>query len=163
MAKQTVLKQERIIEAIRRDLPEDQAVVFVQSSGYAMTPTAYRRHLKRMGGRENVERLIRSGKSNREIMEFLFPEANLTELPLQPPVQGQLFVDLTVAGPTEPEPPDSPVYDTVKLTLHLPADVYEALRLAARAEGKTQNRLITELLTTALSQGPRFPEDNSRT
>lgn len=119
-----------------------------------MTQSGYRRHLTRMGGRDNVERLIRSGKNNREIMEFLFPQADLSVLPLEPPVQGELFVDLTVAGPREPLPPDSPVYDTVKLTLHLPADVYEALRLAARGEGKTQNQLIVDLLTTALSRGP---------
>jgi plasmid stability protein len=39
----------------------------------------------------------------------------------------------------------------------MPEDLYEAIRLAAKAERKSQNDLIVDILTAALSQVPDLP------
>ncbi|MFO7775483.1 MAG: hypothetical protein R6W89_06755 [Candidatus Hydrogenedentota bacterium] len=153
MASKSTLKQERIIEGVRRDLEGDQAIDFVRQSGYAIASAGFTRLLNQLGGREHVRERVQEGKSNLEILAECFPDADLSGLPLPEPVQEELFVDLTANKGTDwPPPGNGPLYDTVKLTLNLPSDVYEALRLAARGEHKSQNQLIVEILTTALSQ-----------
>ena len=153
MASKSILKQERIIEAVRQALEGDEAINFVRQSGYAIASAGFTRLLNQLGGREHVQKRIQKGKTNLEILAECFPDADLSDLPHPEPVQEELFVDLTAGkGADWPPPGDGPLYDTVKLTLNLPSDVYEALRLAARAEHKSQNQLIVEILTTALSQ-----------
>jgi len=152
----TTEKQERVIEAVRRGLEGDAAVAFIRNSGYAMSPVGIARHLKSLGGRAAVEELIAEGRGNIEIINLLNPEADTGALPVPEPSQQELFVDLT-AGDHGPALDDLERggFESTKMTLRLPTDVYEALRLAARAENRTQNELIVEILTSALSQMPR--------
>ena len=152
----TTEKQERVIEAVRRGLDGDAAVGFIRNCGYALSPVGIARHLKSMGGRAAVEELIAEGRSNIEIIQLLIPEADTEGLPVQEPSQQELFVDLT-AGDHGPPMDDiaRAGFESTKMTLRLPTDVYEALRIASRAEGRTQNELIVEILTAALSQMPR--------
>ncbi len=153
MASKSILKQERVIEAVRRDLEGETALDFVRQSGYAIASAGFTRLLNQLGGREHVHHRVQAGRSNLEILAECFPDADLSGLPIPEPVQEELFVDLTTGkGADWPPPGNGPLYDTVKLTLSLPSDVYEALRLAARAEHKSQNQLVVEILTTALSR-----------
>ncbi|MBI4557679.1 MAG: hypothetical protein HY706_08855 [Candidatus Hydrogenedentes bacterium] len=154
MNTQTHAKQERIVEAVRHGLEGVGAVEFLRQSGYAMTISGLARHLRAMGGRGRVQELVNIGKSNVEILETCFPETDFSQLEREPE-QAELFVDALSHQESHPFPgSDTPLYDTVKLSFRAPADLYEALRLAARAEGKTQNQLITEILTSALSRMP---------
>ena len=50
-----------------------------------------------------------------------------------------------------------PEYGSRKMTIEIPEDSYEALRIAARIEGKSRNDLIAEILRTALSRIPPRP------
>lgn len=153
-------KHERIIEAVRRGLEGDSAVSFIRECGYAMTTRGIARHLHSMGGRGKIQELIAAGLSNREILERVFPEGDISQLNLPPPEQTYLFDE--GPGETEPEETDSldtPLYETRKMAIKVPADLFEAIRLAAKAENKSQNSLIVEILTAALSQMPRrMPE-----
>ncbi|MCC6488948.1 MAG: ribbon-helix-helix protein, CopG family [Candidatus Hydrogenedentes bacterium] len=45
------------------------------------------------------------------------------------------------------------------MSIKVPADLYEAIRLAAKAEGKSQNELIVDVLTSALSRIPGPPRE----
>lgn len=159
MTSQARAKQERIIEAVRRGLEGDAAIEFVCQSGYAMNTASIARHLRSLGGRGHIEQLISEGKSNIEILQLCFPEEDIVRLPAAPPTQFELFEE--EARPMTPlgEPEDSPLYETVKLTVHLPADLYEALRMAARAENRTRNEIIVDILTSALSQMPERPRN----
>ncbi len=160
MAKQARAKQERIIEAVRQGIDGDEAIEFVRQSGYAMTPTGIARHLRHMGGRGRILELIEEGKTNIQILEICFPDDELEEVKKLVPSQGELFseeaaprrIDASVVA-------NRPLYETYRLSLRLPADLYEAIRFAAKAEGKSQNQLIVEILTTALSQAPRHIDD----
>lgn len=155
MARQTEAKIERIIEAVRHGLEGLAAVEFIQKSGYAVTQTGIARHLRTLGGRGRVQDLINEGKSNLEIIECCYPAAELDELRKVPPLQGELFDE----GPsTLFDIPEAPLYETAKLTIRIPTDLYEAIRLAARGENKTQNELIVDILTSALAQLPRHVE-----
>jgi hypothetical protein len=157
----THAKQERVIEAVRQGLEGLAAVEFIQKSGYAVTVPLIAKHLRAMGGRGHVQELIREGKSNVEIMESCFPEADLTHLRLDPPSQGELFGSAGGAHlPRGPRPEN--LYEVRKMAIKVPADLYEAIRLAARAEGVSQNELIVDVLTTALSRMPETPEDVDR-
>lgn len=149
-------KQERVIEAVRRGLEGEAAVAFIRNCGYAMSPVGIARHLKSMGGRKVVEELISEGRSNIEIIAQLNPEADTEGLPVPEPSQQELFVDLTTGdhGPALDDI-ERAGFESTKMTLRLPTDVYEALRLAAKAENRTQNELIVEILTSALGQMPR--------
>ncbi len=159
MSKHSHAKQERIVEAVRLGLEGMAAVEFIQKSGFSMTSAGIARHLKRMGGRGRILSLIESGKGNGDILEFVLPEENFEDIRLEPPNQQDLFG----------EPPEdhilpfdegaAPLYDMTKLTIAIPSDLHEALRLAARAEGKTQNQLISEILISVLS---RMPDDFRR-
>lgn len=145
-------KQERVIEAVRRGLEGDAALEFVHRSGFALTQASIARHLRSMGGRRRVQELLESGKTNAEVLEICFPGEDFSELHSQAPEQGDLFgepVDVAL----------TPEYGTRKMTVEMPEDLYEALRIAARIEGKSRNDLIAEILRTALSRIPRRPEE----
>lgn len=155
MTKQIRAKQERVIEAVREGLEGDAAVEFIHQNGYAMTQAGIARHLRSMGGRAQVQDYIHQGFSNVEILAKAFPEDRPEDLPAEMPSQGELFHD---ANEPLPFSIDGPLYDSRKLSIRIPTDLYEAIRLAARGEGKSQNELIVEILTTALSRMPRLPE-----
>lgn len=159
MTSKTLAKQERVVESVRLGLHGEAAVEFVHANGYAITEAGLSRYVRTMGGLERIQELIEEGKSNIEILEALVPERSVGELKKN--VVRGASRSPNVVEALRPE--DTPLYETAKMTVHLPADLYEAIRLAARAEGKTQNQLIVDLLTTALSQIPRLapeePED----
>lgn len=158
MAKQVKAKQERVIEAVRRGLEGTTAVEFIHQSGYALTAAGIARHLRKMGGRGRIQELINDGKTNLEILKICFPKEDPVNLEFLAARQEELFVDLSShQAESQLDFPDVPVYDTARVSLRLPADLYEAIRLAARAEGKSQNQLIIELLTKALSSLPTHP------
>jgi predicted HicB family RNase H-like nuclease len=163
MVKQTRSKQERVVEAVRRGLEGEDSVAFVCQSGYAMSIAGIARHLRALGGRGRVQELINAGKSNIEILELCFPGDDLEGLEAEPPSQGDFFHEEDAL----PEPPSSllemDMFGSRRISLKVPEDVYEALRLAARAERKSQNDLVVEILTRALSQMPHgMDEDAAR-
>ncbi len=148
------------MEAVRRGLEGDAAVEFVRESGFAMTSAGIARHLRSMGGRGKVQELIDKGMTNIEILETSFPEEDLGHLHEQPPSQPELFETEPNTAPVPP--PDlatAGMFDTRKIALRLPSDLYEAVRLAAKAEDTSQNQLIVDILTSALSQMPRMPHE----
>jgi len=162
MPKHVREKQERVIEAVRRGLEGDAAADFIRQSGYAMTVAGIARHLRSMGGRGTVQEMIDSGKTNIEIMEVCFPDADLRELRKEPPSQPELFASepLSRASGTA-EFHAAPLYETRKMSIKAPADLYEAIRLAAKAEGVSQNQLIVDILTAALARTPHFAPEGS--
>ena len=166
MNKQTQAKQERVIEAVRHGLEGLAAVEFIQNSGFSMTSAGIARNLRSMGGRGRVQELIKEGKTNLEIMQLCFPDADLAHLRPEPPSQQELFGEGHATRRSTVVPfRDDPLYETRKMSIKVPADLYEAIRLAAKAEGKSQNELIVDVLTTALSRIPGPPhgsgnEDN---
>lgn len=150
-------KQDLIIDAVRQGLEGDTAVNFVRESGYSMTLASIARNLRSMGGRGFVKDLIDEGKSNTDILTICLPgDDEADEKPSRKRV-----VKKTEASPSfeESTGPGKPLYDTAKLSIRLPSDVYEAVRLAARIERKSQNQLITDILTKALSQIPSSTEE----
>lgn len=154
-AKQTKAKQERIIEAVRHGLEGDSAVEFIHQGGYAMTQAGIARHLRLMGGRGRIQELVAEGLTNIDILARCFPEEDLSDLDVPPPSQGELFEEEAVATPHPSRVSGGiPLYETAKLTVRVPADLYEAIRLAAKVEGKTQNQLIVDILTSTLSKMP---------
>ena len=155
-------KQERVIEAVRRGLEGEAAVAFVRQSGFLVTPMGLVRHLRALGGRARILERIHEGKSNVEILELQFPAERLTRLQPAPQEQSELFgaVDLSHEPVHLPNllPGD---FDTTRLTLRVPNDLYHALGIAARVEGVNRNQLIVDILTSALSRTPgldRFPD-----
>lgn len=149
---QTRKKQERIIEAVRLGLEGDAAVEFLCGSGYAMTSPAIARNLRQLGGRKALEDLIGQGISNTEVLQLAFPKDARFPIPHQPPTQRELFQP--AQGATVGADDNMPLYETTKLTIRLPRDLYEAIRIAAKAENKPQNQLIVDILTAALSRMP---------
>ncbi len=160
-SQQTRAKRERVVEAVRRGLEGDAAVEFIHQHGYAMSQSGIARHLRAMGGRGKVQEMIDSGYSNLEILRSCFPQDDFSELEQVPPKQEELFETEVVSPPSAPFPDgDKPLYETTKLTIRVPADLYEALRAAAKAEDKSQNQLVIEILTYALSHMPgRHPQE----
>lgn len=148
-------KQERIIEAVRQGLQGDAAVKFVCLGGFMTTGTAIAHHLRVLGGRGKIRQLIRKRLSNEEILDACLAGSSSEPAAQAPPKQTEFltteFLPRTEAAAVSD---DSPLYDTTKLTLRLPSDLYEAIRMAAKAENKTHNQLIVEILTTALSRMP---------
>ncbi len=162
MSSQTQHKQERVVEAIRQGLEGMAAVEFIQKSGFAMTPAGIARNLRRMGGRAHVQELLAEGLTNTEVLERCLPKEDFTPLHLDPPSQQDLFGEPPVATSFSAVAHDTSLYDTTRVTLVVPSDLYEALRLACRAEGKSLNRLVVEILTTAMSRMPlELPEEDS--
>jgi hypothetical protein len=148
-------KQERIIEVVRRGLEGETAVAFMRQSGFLVTPLGLVRHLRTLGGRAHLLELIHEGKSNVEILELQFPAERLSRLHSAPQEQADLFggVDLSHEPVSLPNllPGD---FDTTRLTLRVPNDLYHALGIAARVEGVNRNQLIVDILTAALSRTP---------
>jgi len=160
MPKQVRAKQERIVEAVRHGLEGEAAAEFIRQSGYAMTVAGIARHLRSMGGRGHVQELINAGKTNNEIMCICFPDVSPDDLPVEPPSQGELFEqELKMHVALANDEGGVPLYETTKVSFRAPADLYEAIRIAAKAEHKTQSQLIVDILTEALSKMPRIPKD----
>lgn len=155
-------KQERIIEAVRQGLEGDAAVAFVHDSGFKMNGAGIARQLKAMGGRGHLMACIAEGKSNLDILQQCFPnDEELAAIPAPPPNQTDLFVD-TPAPVLIPFGHIVPAqFDTTKMTIVVPTDLYEALRIASRVENKSRNDLIVEILTSAMSRVPVLPEVES--
>lgn len=150
MARQSHLKQERIIEAVRQGHEGDVTLDFLHQSGYAMNAAGVSRHLKKLGGRGRIEGLVAQGYPNVQILAECLPDEDLSEVRKLLP-QDDLFGGSAYAFGRGG---DVPLYDTTKLTLQIPSELYEALRAAAQAERKTQNSLIIELLSQGLSRTP---------
>ena len=161
--KHAVAKKERVIEAVRRGLEGDAAVEFIQQSGHAIALTGVARHLRHWGGRAHLQELIEEGKTNLEIIALFHPEADLEPFRREPPNQGELFHQEEMPAPSSNVESlyneDLHLYETVKMTLRLPSDLHEAIRLAAKAENKTQNDLVVEILTATLSRMPVRPAE----
>lgn len=163
MSGQVMAKRERVVEAVRLGLEGDAALEFIHQSGYAMNTAGVARHLRSMGGRGRVLEHIADGHTNREILEMCFPGESLETVPDPEPRQGELFE----GEPDTPAPPlalyHEEQFETTKLTVRVPRELYTAIRLAARAEGKPQNQLIVEILTHALARMPRWDKDHAET
>lgn len=154
MTRQSYQKYERIIEAVRQGLEGDAAIDFVRKNGFALSSAGIARHLRKLGGRGAVQERIDEGKSNAEIVQECHPEADSHSL-LGPDASQQELFGADNQGEGDRPPVQRPLYETRKMTLHIPAELYEAIRAAAQGERKSQNQLIVDLLTHALSrQGP---------
>ena len=159
MSGQQRAKQERIIEAVRHGLEGDAAVDFVHQSGFAMTHAGVARHLGSMGGIVKVQEAIAEGKSNLDILHDAFPDDPLEGMEEPAPDQGELFSEGTQRQPIPFTPVQRQAFETRKLTLTIPSDLHEALKLAAKGEGKNRNDLIVEILTRSLSHVLRSSEE----
>ena len=153
MPKTSEAKLEAVVEAVRRQLEGDEAAECVRQLGFAMNVAGLARHLHQLGGRGKVEELIDAGYVNREIVAMQKPAP-------KPPKGDKLLgqPELFNAAATTP-PPERPLYETVKATFTLPADLDEALRLAAKGERKSKNQLVVEMLTGALARLPRMIQE----
>lgn len=159
MPKQLGAKRERIIEAVRLGLEGDAAVEFIRQSGYAMSSAGVAKHLRGMGGRGKIAELIGQGVSNLEILRECYP-AEAGERPPVPPDQPELFAEDEFGAQHGTLPiPGAPEFESIKLTVKLPTDLYEAIRLAAHGERKTINHFVTEILTHSLGQLPSRASD----
>jgi len=152
MSRQLAAKRERVIEAVRHGLEGEAAVEFIHQSGYAMTVASIARHLRGMGGRGRVQELIDAGRTNPEILAICCPGDEL--LPPPPPDQPELFEDAHASDHGSLTFWGAPEFESTKLTIKLPTELYEAVRIAAKAEGKTQNQMIVDILTAALGEMP---------
>lgn len=161
MPKQLAAKRERIIEAIRHGLEGDAAVEFVRQSGFAMNGPGIARHLRAMGGKGLIQELILAGKSNHEVLAEVCPE-EAVEVPPPPPEQVDLFPGESSLPEWMPAPPaGAPFFETTKLTVKVPTELYEAMRIASRVEGKTINQLVVEIMTAALGRLPTSEDAES--
>lgn len=156
MVTQAQKKHERIVEAVRLGLDGEAAVDFVRQSGFAVTTTGIARHLRKMGGRGHIVALINEGRSNWEILQAAYPEERYEHLTVLPPSQGELFSE----SPKVPHNllPFQDLFESTKITLNLPNDLLEAIRMAAKAEKTTQSQLIIDILTSAMSRVPEWPQ-----
>jgi hypothetical protein len=156
MVTQAQKKHERIVEAVRLGLEGETAVDFVRQSGFAVTTTGIARHLRKMGGRGQIVALINEGRSNWEILQAAYPEERYEHLTVLPPSQGELFNE----SPKVPHNllPFQDLFESTKITLNLPNDLLEAIRMAAKAEKTTQSQLIIDILTSAMSRVPEWPQ-----
>ena len=145
-------KRERVVEAVRRGIEGEAALEFIRQSGYAMSISGIAKHLRSMGGRGAVQELINNSKSNIEILEQCFPNEDLKELQQDKPNQGELFSHEIFEVAEADDLPNMPVFETTRMSIRIPTDLYTAIRLAARAEKKSQNQLIVDILTTTLSK-----------
>lgn len=160
MVTQAQKKHERIVEAVRLGLDGEAAVDFVRQSGFALTTTGIARHLRKMGGRGHIVALINEGRSNWEILQAAYPEERFEHLTVLPPSQGDLFSQ----SPKIPDNllPFQDLFQSTKITLTLPNDLLEAIRLAARAEKTTRSQLIIDILTSAMSRVPEWPHEDGK-
>lgn len=158
MVTQAQIKLERIVEAVRLGLDGDSAVDFVHQSGFAVTTTGIARHLRKMGGRGYIVALINEGRSNWEILQAAYPEDRYEHLTVLPPSQGDLFTE----SPKVPHNllPFKDLFESTKITLNLPNDLLEAIKIAARVEKTTRAQLIIDILTSAMSRIPEWPHED---
>lgn len=154
MAGQTTAKQERVIEAVRNALEGDAAVEHILQGGYAMTVAGIARHLRKLGGRGRVQELLDEGHSNEEVLAACLSETESKSTKADGRPQGELFTERRGVFGKSPDR-HSPLYATTKLTVRIPSELSEAIRAAAQGEGKSQNQLIVDLLTSALSREPQ--------
>lgn len=158
MGHQTEAKRERVVESVRRGFEGDAAVEFVRQSGFALSVAGLARHLRALGGRERVLKLVDRGFSNEEIMEGSMSQRD---------PRSQQFaarklnkIDAISRPAHERRISDDALFPTKRLSINVPTELYEAIRLAARTEGKTQSQLISELLIAALSRmSPELEDD----
>jgi hypothetical protein len=163
VSKQIRQKQERCIEAIRQRLVGDAAVAFVHDCGFAMTESAFQRHVHALGGRDKIVSLFGENKTNIDILSLHFPKEDFSLLASERLHQGDLFVaDAKAAGTVPFAKSNAEEFETTKLTLNLPSDLHQALRMASKAEGKNKTQLIVEILTAAMSQLPEQLEDEDK-
>jgi len=156
MAQHVNAKRELVVEAVRQGLEGDDAIEFIRQSGYAMTQAGVARHLRLLGGRGRVQELINDGKSTLEILQICLPDEDFSDIEQEPPDQGELFSEDVIQSTGSLEDRiNAPLYETTRMSIRLPADLYEAIRVAAKVERKSQNLLIVEILESALSQMPR--------
>ena len=142
-------KLEHVIELVRLGLEGDAAIAHLQKSGFTTTSAGIARNLRRLGGRGEIARHIAQGRSNAEIVHQLLPPARESEAKL---LGGQ--PELFEGGAPKRSINEAQLFPSKKMTIQIPAELFEAIRLAARAEGKTQNQVIVELLTYQLSRMP---------
>lgn len=153
MAGQSTVKRERIIEAVRKGLRDGAIVDFVHQSGQALSRTGFERHLAKMGGLDQIKTYVDSGLSNLEILTTCFPELVLEDLEkvIASVIPFRSVSPALRRGAARAEVPE---FDTTKMTITVPSELYEAIRAAAQAEVTSQNQLIVDLLTAALSRTP---------
>ena len=159
MGQQTQAKRERVIEAVRHGLEGDAAIEFIHESGYAINSAGIARHLRRMGGRQHVLDLIEQGMSNVDILEACFPEEDFADMRTAPS-QAELFTE-TPYTDTRHTPVSNDEFETTSINLRIPTDLHHAIRLAAKAEGKSQHQLVTDILTHALGNMPMPSPDDA--
>ena len=152
MARKSIAKQERVIEAVRQGLDGGAAVEFIRHSGFAMATSGVARHLRTMGGRGKVQGFVDQGLTNLEILEKCYPGEDLSGVHAHIHAQGNLFPKDD--KPKKTRAADATLFPTTKMSITVPSDLYEAIRAAALAEKKSQNQIVVESLTSALSRQP---------
>lgn len=150
MSRQSSVKQERVVEAVRQGLSGEAAVDFIHQCGYAINETSIERVLKTLGGKGRVLNLLEKGLSNVEAIQVCMPETDLSELKDQMPDEETTPQADVFSGD------DAPIYPTTKMSIKIPSHLYEAVRAAAQAEGKTHNELIVNILSARLGRSPKI-------
>ena len=146
MTRQTDGKRERMVEAVRLGFEGDAAVAFIHTSGHVVTSAGIARHLRALGGRGEVLKQIKAGKSNEEILAGVTPSGDRSK------------VSAPSAQP-RPAPTEDELFPTRKITLRISTDLYEAIRVASRVTGLSQQQVIVDTLTRGLSQIPDRAEE----
>jgi hypothetical protein len=136
-----------VVEVVRQGKSGDDAVLFLQERGCRMSSGAIARALRGLGGRGEVERQIAEGRTNEEIADSS-PQSARSERGGRRELFDSAENDALKTGD------ERPLYPTTKMTLTLPSDLFEAITLAARGERKSKNKLVVDLLTSALSRMP---------
>lgn len=149
MSRQSSVKQERVVESVRLGLSGEAAVDFIHQCGYAINESSIERVLKTMGGKTRVLNLLEKGLSNVEAIQVCIPDADLSEL------NDQTSLEETTPQADAFSGEDAPIYPTTKMSLKIPSHLYEAIRAAAQAEGKTHNELIVNILSARLGRSPK--------
>ena len=149
MARQNTAKLERVVEAVRQGFEGDDALEFMHRCGYSVTSAGIARHLRGLGGRGNVQTLIGEGLANELVLERCVADKKAKDRGSQ----SELFSKRSglFSGPPRH---DVPLYSTTKLSIRIPSELYEAIRVAAKGEGKSQNQLVIDILASSLSQLP---------
>ncbi len=155
MSKIARQKQERVVEAVRRNLHGEAALEFIRQSGFALSGPGFARHLRTLGGIGHLMELIAAGHSNVAILA-LCGVAGEDGIEQAPPNQSELFSMQDFPTVERGVFPPSGGFETTKLSLRIPTDLYEAIGLAARGEGTTRAQLIIDILTHALSRMPSW-------
>jgi len=159
--RQSKAKLECLLQALREGCRGSHAAAYVRRSGFALTAPGVEQRLRQLGGEAAVYARIAAGWSNAEIVEEAFPGENLEWMKGLPPKQGELFEALPSAANTAalwPAAKAAP-FESTRITLRVPSDLYEAICIAARVEQTSRTQLIVDLLTSALSRIPELPRE----